>query len=40
MQSEMNDLCRESRKGGLMINYTKTEEESKQYSRQANNNRE
>jgi hypothetical protein len=26
MQSKLNDLCRESRKAGLMINYAKTEE--------------
>jgi hypothetical protein len=26
MQSKLNDLCGESRKGGLMINYAKTEE--------------
>jgi hypothetical protein len=25
MESKMNDLCRESRKAGLMINYAKTE---------------
>jgi hypothetical protein len=26
MRSKLNDLCRESRKAGLMINYAKTEE--------------
>jgi hypothetical protein len=26
MQSKLNDLCRESRKAALMINYDKTEE--------------
>jgi hypothetical protein len=26
MPSKLNDLCRESRKAGLMINYAKTEE--------------
>jgi hypothetical protein len=26
IQSKLNDLCRESRKAGLMINYVKTEE--------------
>jgi hypothetical protein len=26
MQSKPNDLCRKSRKAGLMINYAKTEE--------------
>jgi hypothetical protein len=26
IQSRMNDLCRESRKAGLMINYAKTKE--------------